>query len=56
VGFFWRIAMEKELKINWRYQSLHTPDPNELDWVLVQQVEKDICLLYHQLSEYSYIL
>ena len=28
----------------------------ELGWVEKQEVERDICLLYHQLTEYSYIM
>ena len=28
----------------------------ELGWVEKQEVERDICLLYHQLAEYSYIM
>jgi hypothetical protein len=27
-----------------------------VDWVLKEQVERDICLLYHQLADYSYIM
>jgi hypothetical protein len=41
--------------VNWRFQDLHTSSP-KADWVSIQQVEKDICLLYHQLSDYSYIM
>ncbi len=28
----------------------------EVDWVQIQVVERDICLLYHQLADYSYIM
>jgi hypothetical protein len=42
-------------KVYWRFQDLHTASP-KADWVSIQQVEKDVCLLYHQLSEYSYIV
>ena len=28
----------------------------EPDWELIQAVERDICLFYHQLSEYNYIM
>lgn len=44
------------MKINKQYQALHIKDHYGIDWVLIQQIEKDICLLYHQLSEYSYIM
>src|SRR5712691_1560834 len=33
----------------------HSPGAS-VDWVLKQQVERDICLLYHQLADYSYIM
>ncbi|KLU02753.1 hypothetical protein RISK_005049 [Rhodopirellula islandica] len=29
---------------------------SEVDWTEVQRVERDICLLYHQLADYSYIM
>jgi hypothetical protein len=43
------------VKINERFQALHTP-ATETDWVAIQAVERDICLLYHQLADYSYIM
>lgn len=42
-------------KINERFQALHTPN-TQTDWVAIQAVERDICLLYHQLADYSYIM
>ena len=51
-----RLRGESELGINTQYQSLHLPGQSDVDWVLVQQVERDICLLYHQLAEYSFIM
>jgi len=50
--------MRRQVKqgINDQYQSLHLPGQSDVDWVLVQQVERDICLLYHQLAEYSFIM
>jgi hypothetical protein len=44
------------MKINQQYQSLHSHGDSEVDWVAVQEVERDICLLYHQLADYSYIM
>ena len=29
---------------------------SEVDWTEIQRVERDICLLYHQLADYSYIM
>jgi len=43
------------VKINQKFQALHLPDDGR-DWVLVQKVERDICLLYRQLAGYSYIM
>lgn len=43
------------MKINRQFQELHT-NGQSADWVLLQQVERDICLLYHQLADYSYIM
>lgn len=43
------------MKINRQFQDLHTRS-SSADWVLKQQVERDICLLYHQLANYSYIM
>lgn len=51
-----RMRRESELRINYQYQSLHLPDKSDVDWVLVQRVERDISLLYHQLAEYSFIM
>lgn len=44
------------MKIKQQYQNLHTPGESNVDWVLVQQIERDICLLYHQLADYSFIM
>jgi hypothetical protein len=43
------------MKINSRYQDQHTGEGG-VDWVAVQKVERDICLLYHQLSNYRFIM
>jgi hypothetical protein len=43
------------MKINQQFQDLHTQG-GPVDWVLKQRVERDICLLYHQLANYSYIM
>jgi hypothetical protein len=29
---------------------------DDIDWVLIQKVERDICLLYHQLAEYACVM
>jgi hypothetical protein len=29
---------------------------SDIDWVKIQEIEKDICLLYHQLSDYAFIM
>lgn len=44
------------MKINRQFQDLHLPTPNKTDWYTIQIVERDICLLYHQLADYSYIM
>jgi len=43
------------VRINRKFQDLHSPE-SAVDWVAIQQVERDICLLYRQLAEYSYIM
>ena len=43
------------MKINHQFQDLHSHG-GSVDWVLKQQIERDICLLYHQLAEYSHIM
>jgi hypothetical protein len=43
------------MKINRQFQDLHR-DGGATDWVLKQEVERDICLLYHQLADYAYIM
>jgi len=44
------------IKINRQFQDPHMPGSNTDRWIELQQVERDICLLYHQLSDYSYIM
>ncbi len=44
------------MKINRQFQDLHSPGQNGTDWYTIQVVERDICLLYHQLADYSYIM
>lgn len=44
------------MKINRQFQNLHIPDSADTDWCAIQRVERDICLLYHQLVDYSYIV
>ena len=48
--------MNDSPKINERFQSLHVDGTPEIDWVTIQEIEKDICLLYHQLSDYAFIM
>lgn len=43
------------MKINRQFQDLHSSNP-KTDWHAVQIVERDICLLYHQLADYSYVM
>ena len=43
-------------QINHQYQDLHIPGSDVSRWVELQEVERDICLLYHQISDYSYIM
>ena len=43
------------MEINHQFQDLHTRN-GSMNWVLKQHVERDICLLYHQLASYSYIM
>jgi hypothetical protein len=42
-------------RINRQFQDLHRQSATA-DWVLKQHVERDICLLYRQLANYSYIM
>jgi hypothetical protein len=44
------------MKINRQFQDSHIPGGGSVDWVLKQQVDRDICLLYQQLADYSYIM
>jgi len=44
------------MTINRQFQDLHTSETAEIDWGMLQSVERDICLLYHQLADYSYIM
>ena len=44
------------IKINHQFQDLHIPGSDLSRWVELQEIERDICLLYHQLSDYSYIM
>ena len=43
------------MKINRQFQALHAHG-GWVDWVLKQHLERDICLLYHQMANYSYIM
>jgi len=43
-------------RINSQYQSLHSKDSPSTNWERIQLVERDICLLYHQLADYSFIM
>lgn len=43
------------MEINRQFQSQHSNDDG-VDWVLKQEIERDICLLYNQLSNYAYIM
>ncbi len=43
------------MKINQQFQALHLQN-SDIDWVQIQKIEKDICLFYHQLADYSYIM
>ena len=42
-------------KINRQFQALHILGGDTVDWVLKQQVERDVVLLYHQLASYGSI-
>lgn len=44
------------MKINHQFQDLHIPGGTGIDWAAIQSVERDICLLFHQLADYSYIM
>lgn len=43
------------MEINRQFQDQHIAG-SQVDWVLKQQIEKDICLLYHQTAEYSWLM
>lgn len=42
------------MKINWRMQSKHLSDSGE--WIDIQEIEKDICYLFHQIEPYRSIM
>lgn len=44
------------MKINRQFQDLHLRDTSGVDWVALQKIERDICLLYHQLAVYAGIM
>jgi|WetSurMetagenome_2_1015567.scaffolds.fasta_scaffold13903_3 hypothetical protein len=44
------------MKIKRQYQDLHHGGGSAADWVLVQEIDRDICLLYHQLAAYAFIM
>ena len=44
------------MKINRQFQDKHMPGASGTDWCAVQAIERDICLLFHQLANYSYIM
>ncbi len=46
--------VERFVKINRQFQDLHL-ETASANWVVKQEVERDICLLYHQLASYSWI-
>jgi hypothetical protein len=48
--------MNDSPKINEQFQSRHIDGKSDIDWVKLQEIEKDICLLYHQLASYSFIM
>jgi hypothetical protein len=39
-----------------RFWSARVPPAEVADWCEVQELERDILLLYHQLAEYSYVM
>lgn len=43
------------MDINWNLKNKHIHNPHDV-WDVLQQIEKDICFLYHQLSLYSHIM
>ena len=43
------------MSMNNRFQNKHIEDFDNI-WVLIQHIERDISYLYHQLSNYSYIM
>jgi hypothetical protein len=43
------------MKINRQFQEIHTRGKSA-DWVVKQHLDRDICLLYHLLANYSYIM
>jgi len=44
------------MKINREFQDLRASVGGSVDWVLKRQVERDICLLCHQLASYGSIM
>ncbi len=43
------------MNTNPQFQNRHAENPDN-NWILIQQIERDICYLYHQLSSYSNIM
>jgi hypothetical protein len=44
------------MNINRQFQDQHVPGDKGVDWSAIQKIERDICLLYHQLADYSYVM
>jgi hypothetical protein len=45
--------MREASNIDDRFTTVHPDGEPQIDWVKIQEIEKDICLLYHQLSSGS---
>jgi hypothetical protein len=47
--------MSEASGINERFKSVYRNGEPQIDWVKIQEIERDICLLYHQLSGCSQV-
>lgn len=43
------------MKNNRQLQDLHTDAPSA-DWVVKQHLERDICLIYHRVANYAFVM
>jgi hypothetical protein len=47
--------MSEASSSNDQFSSVYANGVPQIDWVKIQEIERDICLLYHQLSSYPHV-